>query len=78
MGHQNTKSHAGHIQDPFGNNKAHREKQVGCRDERKDDQRQRLKETKTPEKYNKNKIFVLKQYFKVYAHTHFLLLKEVH
>jgi len=50
MGHQNTKSHAGNIQDPFGNNKAHREKQVGCRDERKDDQRQCLKERERPEK----------------------------
>jgi len=50
MGHQNTISHAGNIQDPFGNNKAHREKQVGCRDERKDDQRQCLKERERPEK----------------------------
>lgn len=61
MGYQNTKSHAGHVQDPFGYNKAHREKQVGCRDKRKDDQRQCLKETK---KKNKEiiKILVLNEW----------------
>lgn len=46
MGHQETEPHARHIKDPFGHNKAHREKQVGCWDEWEGDKRQRLNETK--------------------------------
>lgn len=39
---QNAEAHTGNIQYPLGHDEAHGEKEVGRRDERQDDQRQRL------------------------------------
>lgn len=41
---QNAEAHAGHIEHTLRHDKTHREEEVGCRDERQDDQREGLQE----------------------------------
>lgn len=41
---EDTKAHAGHIEDPLRHHEAHREEEVGRRDEGQDHQRQGLHE----------------------------------
>lgn len=41
---KDTETHTGHIKDPLCHDKAHREEEIGCRNKRKNYQRQALKE----------------------------------